>query len=256
MRVAILAGGLGTRLQEETTVKPKPMVEIGGRPILWHVMKHYSHHGFNEFIVALGYKGECIKRHFLDYHSLNSNITVDLATGQITNHNQQPEPWLVHLVDTGGETNTGGRVKRLQRWLDAGTFMVTYGDGVADVNLRELLEFHYESRAVATVTAVRPPARFGGLLFDGRLVRQFTEKPQAGEGWINGGFMVCEPKIFDYLDSDACSLEIAALERLAAEGKLAAFRHDRFWQCMDTLRDKRQLEALWEQKAAPWKVWQ
>src|SRR3954466_7802601 len=159
MKTVILAGGLGTRLAEETDAKPKPMVEIGGRPILWHVMKHYAHYGFNEFIVALGYKGECIKRHFLDYHALNSNITVDLATGNITNHNQQPEPWLVHLVDTGGETNTGGRVKRLQGWWDAGTFMVTYGDGVADVNLRELLEFHYASRAVATVTAVRPPAR-------------------------------------------------------------------------------------------------
>jgi glucose-1-phosphate cytidylyltransferase len=256
MRVAILAGGLGTRLQEETTVKPKPMVEIGGRPILWHVMKHYSHYGFNEFLVALGYKGDCIKRHFLDYHALNSNFSIDLASGAVTTHSKQCEPWLVHLVDTGGDTNTGGRIKRLQRWLDAGTFMVTYGDGVCDVDLKKLLEFHYASGCVATVTAVRPPARFGGLLFKGDLVSQFSEKPQAGEGWINGGFMVCEPKIFDYLDADASSLEIAALERLAVAGQLAAFRHDRFWQCMDTLRDKRQLEALWEQEKAPWKVWQ
>jgi glucose-1-phosphate cytidylyltransferase len=256
MRVAILAGGLGTRLQEETTVKPKPMVEIGGRPILWHVMKHYAHYGFKEFIVALGYKGDSIKRHFLDYHAVNSNITVNLATGQVDTHSKQSDDWLVHLVETGHDTNTGGRVKRLQRWLDAGTFMVTYGDGVCDVDLRELLKFHQASGRVATVTAVRPPARFGGLMFDGDLVARFTEKPQAGEGWINGGFMVCEPRIFDYLDSDGSSLEIAALERLAGEGQLAAYRHDRFWQCMDTLRDKRQLEALWEQNKAPWKVWQ
>jgi glucose-1-phosphate cytidylyltransferase len=256
MRVAILAGGLGTRLQEETSVKPKPMVEIGGRPILWHVMKHYAHHGFKEFIIALGYKGDSIKRHFLDYHAVNSNITVNLATGQVDTHSKQCDDWLVHLVETGHDTNTGGRVKRLQRWLDAGTFMVTYGDGVCDVNVQDLLRFHKASGRVATVTAVRPPARFGGLLFDGDLVSRFTEKPQAGEGWINGGFMVCEPKIFDYLDGDGSSLEIAALERLADEGQLAAYRHDRFWQCMDTLRDKRQLEALWEQNKAPWKVWQ
>jgi glucose-1-phosphate cytidylyltransferase len=236
MRVVILAGGLGTRLQEETTVKPKPMVEIGGRPILWHVMKHYAHYGFREFVVALGYKGECIKRHFLDYYALAGDITVDLYTG----------------VDT----NTGGRVKRLQRWLDAGTFMVTYGDGVCDVDLEQLVKFHQASRRVATVTAVRPPARFGGLIVDGQRAARFTEKPQAGDGWINGGFMVCEPKIFDYLDGDAASLEVSALERLADEGQLGAYRHDRFWQCMDTLRDKRQLEALWDQGKAPWKVWQ
>jgi glucose-1-phosphate cytidylyltransferase len=256
MRVAILAGGLGTRLQEETTVKPKPMVEIGGRPILWHVMKHYAHYGFKEFIVALGYKGDSIKRHFLDYHAVNSDITVNLATGQVDTHSKQTDDWLVHLVETGHDTNTGGRVKRLQRWLDAGTFMLTYGDGVCDVDLGALLKFHQASGRVATVTAVRPPARFGGLMFKGDLVAQFTEKPQAGEGWINGGFMVCEPRIFDYLDDDGSSLEIAALERLADEGQLAAYRHDRFWQCMDTLRDKRQLEALWEQNKAPWKVWQ
>jgi glucose-1-phosphate cytidylyltransferase len=255
MRVVILAGGLGTRLQEETTVKPKPMVEIGGRPILWHVMKHYSHHAYREFIVALGYKGECIKRHFLDYHQLNNNITVNLATGEVSTHNKQCEDWLVHLVETGIDTNTGGRVKRLQRWLDAGPFMVTYGDGVCDVDLRALERFHHASGRVATVTAVRPPARFGGLMFDGDLVARFTEKPQAGEGWINGGFMICEPKIFDYLDADASSLEMSALERLAEEGQLAAYRHDGFWQCMDTMRDKRQLEALWEQGKAPWKVW-
>jgi glucose-1-phosphate cytidylyltransferase len=255
MRVVILAGGLGTRLQEETAVKPKPMVEIGGRPILWHVMKHYAHYGFNEFVVALGYKGECIKRHFLDYYALAGDVTVDLATGEVKKHARECENWRVHLVDTGVDTNTGGRVKRLQRWLDAGPFMVTYGDGVCDVDLGQLVKFHHASRRVATVTAVRPPARFGGLLFDGDAVVRFTEKPQAGEGWINGGFMVCEPKIFDYLAGDAASLEIAALERLAGEKQLAAYRHGGFWQCMDTLRDKRQLEAMWEQGAAPWKVW-
>jgi glucose-1-phosphate cytidylyltransferase len=218
-------------------------------------MKHYAHYGFGEFLVALGYKGECIKRHFLDYYQLNNNFTIDLSSGEVSTHNKQSENWLVHLVETGIDSNTGGRVKRLQRWLDSGTFMVTYGDGVCDVNLRDLVAFHRASGRVATVTAVRPPARFGGLMFDRELVSRFSEKPQAGEGWINGGFMVCEPKIFDYLDADASSLEISALERLAEEGQLAAFRHGGFWQCMDTLRDKRQLDALWEQGKAPWKVW-
>jgi glucose-1-phosphate cytidylyltransferase len=255
MRVVILAGGLGTRLQEETTVKPKPMVEIGGRPILWHIMKHFSHHGFTEFVVALGYKGECIKRYFLDYPALNNNFTIDLASGQVETHAKKCEDWKIHLVDTGTDTNTGGRVKRLQRWLDAGTFLVTYGDGVCDVNLQEVLRLHQTSGCAATVTAVRPPARFGGLLFDAHRVARFTEKPQAGEGWINGGYMVCEPRVFDYLGGDSASLEIDALERLAEAGQLAAYRHDGFWQCMDTLRDKRQLEALWEQDKAPWKVW-
>ncbi len=255
MRVAILAGGLGTRLAEETTVKPKPMVEIGGRPILWHIMKHYAHYGFNEFVVALGYKGDAIKRHFLDYYALAGSLSINLATGNVETHTKECEDWQVHLVETGLDTNTGGRVRRMRRWLDAGTFMVTYGDGVGDVDIRDLLRFHRQNGRVATVTAVRPPARFGGLLFEGDRVGQFTEKPQAGEGWINGGFMVCEPKIFDYLDGDPCSLEGGALERLAAEGQLAAYRHDRFWQCMDTLRDKRQLEALWDGGSAPWKVW-
>jgi glucose-1-phosphate cytidylyltransferase len=255
MRVVILAGGLGTRLQEETTVKPKPMVEVGGRPILWHIMKHFAHHNLREFVVALGYKGEVIKRYFLDYSTLNGSITIDLANGQVESHRRECEDWRIHLVETGHETNTGGRVRRLQRWLDSGTFMVTYGDGVADVDLTALLKFHKSHGKVATVTAVRPPARYGGLIFDGDMVSSFTEKPQAGEGWINGGFLVFEPKIFDYLDGDPCSLEAHALERLAADRQLTAFRHDRFWQCMDTLRDKRHLESLWESNQSPWKVW-
>jgi glucose-1-phosphate cytidylyltransferase len=255
MKVVILAGGLGTRLAEETTVKPKPMVEIGAHPILWHIMKHYGHYGFDEFFVALGHRGEIIKRFFLDYYSLNGNMSIDLARGQIESRERECENWTVHLVDTGEETQTGGRIKRLQSSLSDGTFMVTYGDGVCNVDLRKLLEFHRSHGRIATVTAVRPPARFGGLVFDGDVVTAFTEKPQIGEGWINGGFLVFEPGLFDYLEGDHSSLEADALERLAADGQLAAFRHEGFWQCMDTLRDKRQLEALWQEPSAPWKVW-
>ena len=255
MKVVILAGGLGTRLAEETEVRPKPMVEIGGHPILWHILKGYSHFGFKEFHVALGYKGDVIKRYFLDYHRLNGNMTIDLSRGGVTSHESGCEDWVVNLRDTGQATNTGGRIRRLRPWLQDGTFMVTYGDGVTDLDLRALLRFHREQGRVATVTAVRPPARFGGLVFEGDLVARFTEKSQAGEGWINGGFLVCEPAIFDYLDGDQSSLEVAALERLAADGQLAAFKHVGFWQCMDTLRDKRVLEGLWEGGEAPWKVW-
>lgn len=256
MKVVILAGGLGTRLAEETEVKPKPMVEIGGRPILWHIMKHYSHYGAKEFLIALGHRGEVVKRYFYDYYSLNGSMTIDFAKGVVTDHGKEHEDWTVHLIDTGVETNTGGRIKRLAASLKDGTFMATYGDGLCDVNLKDLLEFHRSRGRIATVTAVRPPARFGGLIFDGDLVSDFTEKPQIGEGWINGGFLVLEPEIFDYLDGDDTSLEADALERLASEGQLAAFRHDKFWQCMDTLRDKRLLESLWNQGPAPWKVWE
>jgi glucose-1-phosphate cytidylyltransferase len=255
MRVVILAGGLGTRLQEETTVRPKPMVEIGGRPILWHIMKHYAHYDLREFVVALGYKGEAIKRHFLDYYSTNGSLTIDLASGKVEAHQRECENWLIHLVDTGNETNTGGRIRRLRRWLDSGTFLATYGDGVGDVDIQDLLRFHRSHGRIATITAVRPPARYGGVIFDGDLVARFTEKPQAGEGWINGGFLVLEPGVFDYLDGDSSSLEVDALERLAADRQLAAYRHDRFWQCMDTLRDKRVLESMWESGNPPWKVW-
>ncbi len=256
MKTVILAGGLGTRLSEETEIKPKPLVEIGGRPILWHIMKQYSHYGFNEFFIALGYKGETIKRYFLDYYSLSSSMTIELASGKVKYHKQECEDWLVHLIDTGLATYTGGRVKRLADYLKDTTFMATYGDGVADINLSALIKFHRAHGRIATVTAVRPPARFGGLQFESDQVMAFLEKPQIGEGWINGGFLVFEPAIFDYLVDDESSLEVDALEKLAADGQLMAFRHEGFWQCMDTLRDKRLLESLWQKNEAPWKVWE
>jgi glucose-1-phosphate cytidylyltransferase len=255
MKVAILAGGLGTRLAEETEIRPKPMVEVGGRPILWHIMRHYAYYGFREFFIALGYRGELIKRFLVDFCSLSGNMTIDLVRGAVATQDSECEDWVVHLKNTGQETNTGGRVKRLEPYLRDGTFMLTYGDGVCNVNLTELLEFHRAHGKLATVTAVRPPARFGGLLFEGDLVTEFTEKPQIGEGWINGGFMVLEPGVFDYLKGDESSLEIDALEPLAADRQLVAYRHGDFWQCMDTLRDKRLLETLWHEGRAPWKVW-
>lgn len=255
MKVVILAGGLGTRLAEETEVRPKPMVEIGGKPILWHIMKHFAHHGFEEFVIALGYKGELVKRWFLDRLEMGSDVTVDLARGKIFHHGHEPEPWVVHLHDTGVATNTGGRLMRLREALGDEPFLLTYGDGVGDVDLAELTRVHRAHGKLATVTAVRPPARYGGLFFEGPLVSRFTEKPQAGEGWINGGFMVFEPAIFRYLGADDLSLEVDVLERLAAEAQLGAHRHHGFWQCMDTLRDKRCLEALWQDGRAPWRVW-
>ncbi|HET9010995.1 MAG TPA: glucose-1-phosphate cytidylyltransferase [Gemmatimonadaceae bacterium] len=255
MKVVLLAGGLGTRLAEETELKPKPMVEIGGMPILWHIMKHYAHHGFSEFVVALGYKGEVIKRFFVDYCELNGSVTVDLGRGTVQKHETDSDEWTVHLVDTGKDVLTGGRVRRLRRWLDDGTFRVTYGDGVSNVDLGDLLRFHRSQGKLATVTAVRPPARFGGLEFEGGLVKHFVEKPQIGEGWINGGFLVFEPGIFEYLAGDESSLEVDLLERLAADRELAAYPHDGFWQCMDTLRDKNLLERLWKDGPPPWRTW-
>ena len=255
MKVVILAGGLGTRLTEETEVRPKPMVEIGGRPLLWHIMKHYAHYGFREFLVALGYKGEIVKQYFLDYHDLSGSMTISLATGKVATHGRECEDWEIHLIDTGTATNTGGRLKRLEPLLSDGTFMLTYGDGVSDVDLPALLRFHRAGGRLATLTAVRPPARFGGIVFEGDLVGHFTEKNQAEEGWINGGFMVFEPGIFRYLEGDETSLEADALERLAGERQLTAFRHERFWHCMDTLRDKRSLETLWKEGRVPWQVW-
>jgi glucose-1-phosphate cytidylyltransferase len=257
MRAVILAGGLGTRLAEETVVRPKPMVEVGGRPLLWHIMKQYAHHAVGEFVVALGYKGDFIKRYFLDYYYAHTPgaLSIDLSTGRTSTDHRETEDWRVHLVDTGQESNTGGRVRRLRQWLGDSTFMVTYGDGVGNVDLTRLLAFHRSQGKIGTITAVRPPARYGGLEFDGDLVSRFSEKPQTGEGWINGGFMIFEPAIFDYLTDDTCSLELHALERLASEQQLAAYRHEGFWQCMDTLRDKNLLERLWDENRAPWAVW-
>lgn len=255
MKVVILAGGFGTRLAEETGLKPKPMIEIGDRPILWHIMKHFAHYGLKEFYIALGYRGEVIKRFFMDYYSLDGSMTIDLTNGVVARQDPECEDWIIHLENTGQGTNTGGRLKRLQRYLGNETFMVTYGDGIGNVDLDELLKFHRRQGRIATVTAVRPPSRFGGLIFNGDLVAEFSEKPQIGEGWINGGFMVIEPGLFDLLEDDDSSLEADALEKLAATGQLAAYRHEGFWQCMDTLRDKRLLESLWHEDQAPWKIW-
>jgi glucose-1-phosphate cytidylyltransferase len=256
MKVIILCGGLGTRLAEETELKPKPMVEIGGRPILWHIMKLYAHHGFREFALALGYKGEVIKRFFLEHYHISGGFTVNLAKGHVEAHDQERDDWIVHLVDTGNQTQTGGRIKRCARWLHNEAFMMTYGDGVANVDLRKVIEFHGAHGKLATVTAVRPPARFGGLVFDGDLVKEFTEKPQIGEGWINGGFFVLEPQVLDYIQDDDTIFEREPLERLANDRQLVAYHHPNFWQCMDTLRDARLLESLWQENRAPWKVWE
>jgi glucose-1-phosphate cytidylyltransferase len=253
MKVVILAGGMGTRLAEETELRPKPMIEIGGRPILWHIMKHYSQYGYDEFVIAMGYKGEVIKGFFKDYALLSGSMTIDLGTGQVQNEGKC-EDWKVHLMDTGLLTNSGGRVKQLKPLLD-GTFMLTYGDGVGSVDLDALLRFHRTHGKLVTLTAVRPPARFGGLEIEDHLVKTFIEKPQIGEGWINGGFMVCEPRLLDYIEGDDTDLARYPLEQLAREGQLAAYPHEGFWQCMDTLRDKRLLEDLWQKGNAPWKTW-
>jgi glucose-1-phosphate cytidylyltransferase len=255
MKVVILAGGKGTRLQEETTLKPKPMVEIGGRPILWHIMKIYAAAGFEEFVLALGYKGELIKDYFLHYHEHRSSLTVQLHSGEVQLHDGPREDWTVHLLDTGEETLTGGRVRRAAQFIGQERFLLTYGDGVANVNLPALLAFHEQQRALVTLTVVRPPARFGGVTLAGDRVACFEEKPQIGEGWINGGFFVIEPQVLDWLEDDTTSFEYDTLPRLAAAGQLAAYRHEGFWQCMDTLRDVQLLEHLWAQGKAPWKVW-
>ena len=252
MKVVILAGGLGTRLQEETELKPKPMVEIGGRPVLWHIMKSFANQGFKEFCVALGYKGEVIKNYFLNYYYLQNNLTVNLANEQVKVHEGECEDWTIHLIDTGLKTMTGGRLKRLKQFIGNDTFMMTYGDGVASINVRELLDYHKRHGKLATVTAVRPPSRFGGINFDGDRVTRFVEKPQIGEGWINGGFFVLEPKVLDYIAGDEAPFEGDPLERLADEGNLIVYRHEGFWQCMDTLRDVRLLEQLCQAGEPPW----
>ncbi|PTM49681.1 glucose-1-phosphate cytidylyltransferase [Leptospira borgpetersenii serovar Javanica] len=253
MKTVILCGGLGTRLSEETTVKPKPMVEIAGKPILWHIMKIYEHYGFGDFVLALGYKGEAIKDYFLNYHARMSDLTISLKSGIVDYSNPTAEDWKVQLIDTGALTMTGGRLLRLKNHLKE-TFMVTYGDGVSDVDIQKLVSFHKSHGKLATVTAVRPPVRFGELSISGDQVIRFQEKPQAEEGWINGGFFVFEPEILNYIEDESMMLERAPLEKLAKLGQLMSFRHPGYWQCMDTLRDKQTLEELWLQNKAPWKL--
>ena len=255
MRTVILAGGFGTRLAEETEARPKPMVEIGGRPILWHIMSIYAAHGFNDFVVACGYRGELIKEYFASFFLHHSDFVINLRDGSRDLLTANGPEWRVSVVDTGLDTMTGGRVRRLRSLVGDGTFMVTYGDGLGSIDMTALLAFHRAHGKLATVTAVRPPARFGSLALTGDQVREFAEKPQTGEGWINGGFFVFEPGILDYIADDATSLEQEPLERVAGEGQLMAFRHHGFWQPMDTVRERQLLESLWASGGAPWKVW-
>ncbi len=257
MKVVVLAGGLGTRLAEETELRPKPMAEIGEHPILWHIMKVYGEQGFHEFVVCLGYKGYLIKEYFANYFLHNSDVTFDLQGRGMEVHENAVEPWRVTLVDTGSTTQTGGRVRRVAPHLGGERFMMTYGDGVADVDLRALLAFHVAHGRLATVTAVQPPGRFGALELadDQETVRSFVEKPRGDGAWMNGGFFVLEPAVMDYIDGDGTLFEAEPLERLAADGQLRAYRHRGFWQPMDTLRDKRTLEELWSSGRAPWKTW-
>lgn len=256
MKVAILAGGYGTRLSEETDIKPKPMVDIGGKPILWHIMKHFSHYGHNDFVILLGYKGYYIKEYFANYFLHQSDVTLDLKNNKMEIHNNTSEPWRVTLVDTGLETMTGGRVKRAEKFLEDERFLLTYGDGVSNVNLDKLIEFHKQNGKAMTLTSVQPEGRFGALDLEGDLIRRFAEKPKGDGSWINGGFFVCEKEIFNYIkDGDSTILERGPMENLAKDRQLVAYKHDSFWQPMDTLRDKIQLENLWANGKAPWKVW-
>jgi len=254
MKVVILAGGVGSRISEETEVRPKPMVEIGHRPILWHIMKHYFHYGYKDFVLCLGYKGEYIKRYFSEYLALAADMTIDFGKGITEPHEVVRDDWRVTLVDTGQHTETAGRLMQIRRFVDDGPFMLTYGDGVADIDLNKLAEFHCQHKQLATVTAVHPTARFGQLRLDGDSVTCFNEKPQMHEGWINGGYFVLEPGIFDYIPGDV-DWARAPLESLSAAGQLNAYRHEGFWQCMDTLRDKIYLEGLWNKGTPPWKIW-
>lgn len=256
MKAVILAGGLGTRIAEESDTKPKPMVEIGGKPLLWHIMKMYSHHGINDFVICLGYKGYVIKEFFFNYYRHMSDMTIDLGTGEHRILNSQSENWRITLVDTGAETMTGGRLRRVAPYLDGETFCMTYGDGLSDIDIGAELAFHRSHGKLATVAAVQPPGRFGVLnIDDTQRVTSFEEKPSDEIGWINGGFFVLEPRVIDYIAADATSWEREPLTQLASDGELAAFRHSGFWQPCDTLRDKRELEALWSRTAAPWKHW-
>ena len=256
MKVVILAGGLGTRLSEETVLKPKPMVEIGGMPILWHIMKIYSAHGFNDFIICLGYKGYVVKEYFANYFLHKSDVTIDLSNNSIKVHDSQAEPWKITLVDTGNESMTGGRIKRVKEHVQNEPFMLTYGDGVSDVNITELLKFHQSHGKLCTVTAVQPSGRFGALnLTDDQTVHSFLEKPKGDGAWINGGFFVCQPKILDYIDGDNTVFEKGPMEKIAADGEMKAFNHTGFWKPMDTLRDKHELEEDWSNSKAKWKIW-
>jgi len=255
MKAVILAGGLGTRLSEETIVKPKPMVEIGGRPILWHILKIYSSYGINEFVICCGYKGYVIKEYFANYFLHMSDVTFDMAENRMEVHQRFAEPWRVTLVDTGDSTMTGGRLKRVREYLGEEDFCFTYGDGVADVNIQETVVHHKASGKHATLTATQPPGRFGVLALAGNSVRSFQEKPHGEGSWINGGFFVMSPKVVDYIEGDSTIWERGPMERLAHEGQLNAYFHQGFWQPMDTLRDKQHLEDLWQSGKAPWKVW-
>jgi len=255
VKAIILAGGLGTRISEETHLRPKPMIEIGGRPILWHIMKIYSHYGVNDFIICVGYKGYMIKEYFANYFMHMSDITFDMRTGNHTIHSNAAEPWNVTVVDTGENTLTGGRVKRVEKYIGGETFCLTYGDGVADVNIGKLIEFHKSHGKLATITAVQPPGRYGRLGIDGDDVKNFLEKPSGDGDWINGGFFVLEPSVLRYIEDDLTSWEGSPLERLAYEGDLKSFKHDGFWLPMDTQRDMSRLESLWAKREAPWKIW-
>jgi glucose-1-phosphate cytidylyltransferase len=256
VKVVILAGGLGTRLSEETTLRPKPMVEVGGKPILWHIMKIYSAHGFNDFIICLGYRGYMIKEYFANYPLHNSDVTIDVITNEVTVHQRRAEPWKVTLVDTGADSGTGGRLRRVRDYLDDEPFCFTYGDAVSDINIASLVEFHKSHDRLVTVSAIQPPSRYGVLRFEGDNVTEFLEKPIDKGGWINGGFFVLSPGAIDYIETDQTHWEHAPLPRLVKEGQVGIRCHGGFWQCMDTLREKNYLEGLWDSGRAPWKVWE
>lgn len=257
MKVVLLAGGLGTRLSEETTIKPKPMVEIGGMPILWHIMKIYSAHGYNDFIVCLGYKGYVIKEFFSNYFLHKSDVTIDLKNNSIEVHDSQAEPWKITLVDTGNDSMTGGRIKRIQPYINNETFMLTYGDGVGTIDIGRLVKYHKEHGRLCTVTSVQPQGRFGSLnILEDSSVHSFMEKPKGDGSWINGGYFVCEPQVFDYIkDGDSTIWEKAPMESIAKDGQMNAFKHDGFWRPMDTLKDKHDLNDMWTENKAPWKIW-
>lgn len=255
MKVVILAGGLGTRLSEETIIKPKPMVEIGGKPILWHIMKIYSYYGFNEFIICLGYKGYMIKEYFAHYYLHMSDVTIDIKENSIETHHNYSEPWKISLIDTGIDTMTGGRVKRIQQYVGDETFLLTYGDGVSNVNITDLITFHKKSEKIGTITAVLPPGRFGVLEMSNNCITSFLEKPRGDGGYINGGFFVFEPALFDHIAGDSIILEKEPLNKLVSQGQINAYKHEGFWHPMDTMRDQIHLEELWKQGKAPWYVW-